>query len=89
MVIKILLGVRGGCDPETSQLTPIVLCSPSHSFLFVFRFGTSAKENSNIEDAARFLLEEIMNREAELSQETGHDPERIQLNQPRAKEGCC
>ncbi|KAG0046505.1 rab32, member RAS oncoprotein [Gryganskiella cystojenkinii] len=56
---------------------------------FLKWFGTSAKENNNIEDAARFLLEEIMNREAELAQEAGHDADRIQLNQPRTKEGGC
>jgi len=57
------------------------------------RFGTSAKDNKNIEDAARFLLEEIMTREAELAAQQAQNAaatDRIQLNQPaRAKEGGC
>ncbi|KAG9321750.1 hypothetical protein KVV02_006750 [Mortierella alpina] len=60
---------------------------------FVKWFGTSAKDNRNIDDAARFLLEEIMNREAEhASQQAANEAamaDRIQLNQPRAAEGCC
>ncbi|KAF8923110.1 P-loop containing nucleoside triphosphate hydrolase protein [Dissophora ornata] len=55
-------------------------------------FGTSAKDNSNIEDATRFLLEEIMEREMEHANKQAQDAatsDRIQLNQPRAKEGCC
>ncbi|KAG0368498.1 P-loop containing nucleoside triphosphate hydrolase protein [Gamsiella multidivaricata] len=56
-------------------------------------FGTSAKDNSNIDDAARFLLEEIMNREVEHANQQAQDAAamagRIQLNQPSAKEGCC
>ncbi|KAG0230747.1 ras-related protein rab-32-like protein [Mortierella sp. GBAus27b] len=59
---------------------------------FLKWFGTSAKDNSNIEDATRFLLEEIMNREVELAAQQAQDAaatDRINLNQPRAKEGGC
>ncbi|KAF9087369.1 rab32, member RAS oncoprotein [Mortierella sp. GBA35] len=56
---------------------------------FLKWFGTSAKDNSNIDDAARFLLEEIMNREAEHAHQQENDTDRIILNQPRPKEGCC
>ncbi|KAF9397764.1 rab32, member RAS oncoprotein [Mortierella sp. AD011] len=58
---------------------------------FLKWFGTSAKDNSNIEDAARYLLEEIMKREAEHAhqQEQNAMNDRIQLNQPSSKEGCC
>ncbi|KAF9132990.1 rab32, member RAS oncoprotein [Mortierella sp. 14UC] len=56
---------------------------------FLRWFGTSAKDNSNIDDAARFLLEEIMQREAEHAHQQAHDADRIQLTQPRPKEGCC
>ncbi|KAK3811250.1 MAG: small GTPase rabE [Benniella sp.] len=60
---------------------------------FLKWFGTSAKDNKNIEDAARFLLEEIMSREAELAAQQAQNAaatDRIQLNQPaHAKEGGC
>ncbi|KAF9434800.1 rab32, member RAS oncoprotein [Entomortierella beljakovae] len=58
---------------------------------FLKWFGTSAKDNSNIEDATRFLLEEIMNKEAEHAdnQERDAHTDRIMLNQPQSKEGCC
>ncbi|KAF9903972.1 rab32, member RAS oncoprotein [Linnemannia zychae] len=56
---------------------------------FLKWFGTSAKDNRNIDDAARFLLEEIMHREAEHANQQAHDADRIQLTQPRPKEGCC
>ncbi|KAF8985574.1 rab32, member RAS oncoprotein [Entomortierella lignicola] len=58
---------------------------------FLKWFGTSAKDNSNIEDAARYLLEEIMNREAEHADQQAQDAlnDRIQLHQPSSKEGCC
>ncbi|KAF8956915.1 hypothetical protein BGZ46_002286, partial [Entomortierella lignicola] len=55
-------------------------------------FGTSAKDNSNIEIAARFLLEEIMKSEAEHANKQFNQAamlDRIHLSQSKAKEGCC
>ncbi|KAF9582904.1 rab32, member RAS oncoprotein [Lunasporangiospora selenospora] len=59
---------------------------------FLKWFGTSAKNNSNIDDAAQYLLEEIMSREAARAQQRGvgsQADDKIQLDQPRPKEGCC
>ncbi|KAF9316112.1 rab32, member RAS oncoprotein [Podila minutissima] len=56
------------------------------------KFATSAKDNNNIEDAARFLLTEIMATEEEHSHRTADDAAmigRVQLSQSKAKEGCC
>ncbi|KAF9402119.1 hypothetical protein BGZ94_005005, partial [Podila epigama] len=55
-------------------------------------FGTSAKDNNNIEEAARFLLTEIMATEEEHSNKVTDDATmigRIQLSQSKTKEGCC
>ncbi|KAF9178461.1 rab32, member RAS oncoprotein [Haplosporangium sp. Z 767] len=76
----------GGLNPEEMDR----FCEENG---FLKWFGTSAKDNSNIEDATRFLLEEIMNKEAEHANQhaaiEAAMADRIHLNQPRQKEGCC
>ncbi|KAG0232872.1 rab32, member RAS oncoprotein [Actinomortierella wolfii] len=55
-------------------------------------FGTSAKDNNNIEEATRYLLTEIMAAEEEQAARDANEAatmDRIYLNQPKAKEGCC
>ncbi|KAF9358007.1 rab32, member RAS oncoprotein [Mortierella sp. AD094] len=59
---------------------------------FLKWFGTSAKDNSNIEDAARFLLEEIMASEEEHANKQFDQTamlDRVHLSQSKTKEGCC
>ncbi|KAF9437256.1 rab32, member RAS oncoprotein [Entomortierella beljakovae] len=59
---------------------------------FIKWFGTSAKDNSNIDDAARFLLEAIMtSQEKHSHRQFGQAAmlERVQLSQSKTKEGCC
>ncbi|KAI1317882.1 rab32, member RAS oncoprotein [Mortierella claussenii] len=59
---------------------------------FLKWFGTSAKDNSNIEDAAQFLLEQIMSSEEEHAHKQDQQTavlSRVQLSQSKTKEGCC
>ena len=56
------------------------------------RFGTSAKDNKNIEDATQFLLEQILAGEEERAQRHVDESamlDRVHLSQSKAKEGCC
>ncbi|KAF9966210.1 rab32, member RAS oncoprotein [Mortierella alpina] len=55
-------------------------------------FATSAKDNKNIEDATRFLLEKIMTAEEERAHHQTDQAamlDRVQLSQSKVKEGCC
>ncbi|KAF9128873.1 rab32, member RAS oncoprotein, partial [Mortierella sp. GBA39] len=59
---------------------------------FLKWFGTSAKDNKNIEDATQFLLEKILASEEERAQRQVDDSamlDRVHLSQSKAKEGCC
>ncbi|KAF9942111.1 rab32, member RAS oncoprotein [Mortierella alpina] len=59
---------------------------------FLKWFATSAKDNKNIEDATRFLLEKIMAAEEEHAlNQTDQTAmlDRVQLSQSKVKEGCC
>ncbi|KAF9113960.1 rab32, member RAS oncoprotein [Mortierella sp. AM989] len=88
----VLLANKVDLQDEGSGLDPEQMEKFCEENGFLKWFGTSAKDNNNIEDAARYLLEEIMNREAEHAHQQAQDAamaDRIQLNQPRSKEGCC
>ncbi|KAF9577627.1 rab32, member RAS oncoprotein [Lunasporangiospora selenospora] len=59
---------------------------------FLKWFGTSAKDNSNIENATQFLLSEVMT----IEQENAHRVvdkatmlERVNLSQSMTRSGCC
>ncbi|KAG9327070.1 hypothetical protein KVV02_008700 [Mortierella alpina] len=59
---------------------------------FLKWFATSAKDNKNIEDATRFLLEKIMAAEEEHALNQTDQTvmlDRVQLSQSKVKEGCC
>ncbi|KAG0045626.1 rab32, member RAS oncoprotein [Gryganskiella cystojenkinii] len=60
---------------------------------FLKWFGTSAKDNNNIEDAVTFLLEDILLTEEEFASKRHPDDavmlDRVHLSQSKAKEGCC
>ncbi|CAO3563267.1 unnamed protein product [Mortierella alpina] len=59
---------------------------------FLKWFATSAKDNKNIEDATRFLLEKIMAAEEERAHNQTDQAamlDRVQLSQSKVKEGCC
>ncbi|KAF9956661.1 rab32, member RAS oncoprotein [Mortierella alpina] len=59
---------------------------------FLNWFATSAKDNKNIEDATRFLLEKIMAAEEEHAHHQTDQAamlDRVQLSQSKVKEGCC
>ncbi|GJJ72275.1 hypothetical protein EMPS_04632 [Entomortierella parvispora] len=61
---------------------------------FLKWFGTSAKDNNNIEDAVTFLLEDILATEEEFASRRHPDDnaammDRIHLSQSKTKEGCC
>ncbi|KAG0307932.1 rab32, member RAS oncoprotein [Dissophora globulifera] len=84
---KIDLQENGNGSPNAEEMD---LFCQEHGFLKWF--ATSAKDNSNIEDAAQFLLEEIMATEEALGYKQNNDAamlERVQLSQSKAKEGCC
>ncbi|KAF9922092.1 rab32, member RAS oncoprotein [Linnemannia zychae] len=86
----VLLANKMDLQDETSvRLDPEEMEKFCEENGFLKWFGTSAKDNSNIDDAARYLLDEIMNREAEHANQQTNDSDRIQLDQPRPKEGCC
>ncbi|KAF9309317.1 rab32, member RAS oncoprotein [Podila horticola] len=79
-------------DEASTGLDPAEMEKFCEEHGFLKWFGTSAKDNNNIEDAARFLLTEIMATEEEHSHRTVDDAAmigRVQLSQSKAKEGCC
>ncbi|KAF9928012.1 rab32, member RAS oncoprotein [Linnemannia zychae] len=59
---------------------------------FLKWFGTSAKDNRNIEDATQYLLEKILASEEEREQRQVDETamlDRVQLSHSKTKEGCC
>ncbi|KAI9234207.1 MAG: P-loop containing nucleoside triphosphate hydrolase protein [Podila humilis] len=89
----VLLANKTDLQDETStSLDPAEMEKFCEEHGFFKWFGTSAKDNNNIEDAAKFLLTEIMATEEEHSHRTADEAAmigRVQLSQSKAKEGCC
>ncbi|KAG0358306.1 rab32, member RAS oncoprotein [Podila minutissima] len=74
-------------DEASTSLDPAEMEKFCEEHGFLKWFATSAKDNNNIEDAARFLLTEIMATEEEHSHRTADDAAmigRVQLSQSKA-----
>lgn len=60
---------------------------------FVFRFETSAKDNSNIEEATRSLISAIVELQQENVNNDNHDENNVSLDQQYQQQtqnsGCC
>ena len=86
LFVSCLLSLRRSNPTPTPPLARPMRC------LYVNRFATSAKDNKNIEDATRFLLEKIMAAEEERAHNQTDQAvmlDRVQLSQSKVKEGCC